>query len=38
MLLPREAWKEDLLEPGTQDMPPGSYTHDAPIKKQNSLG
>ena len=26
MPLPREALKEDLLEPGTQDLPPGSDT------------
>ena len=28
--LPREAWKEDFLEPGPQDLPPGSYPQAAP--------
>ena len=30
MTLPRESWKENSLEPGTQDLPPGSNPKVAP--------
>ena len=30
MPLPAEYWQEDYLEPGPQDLPPGSDTQDVP--------